>query len=99
MLAREIEGARGRVDVDTARGASGQRGDGERARVGEEVEDGLAAGERAQAGAVVALVEKEAGLLAPGDVGEKVQAVLEKGDAGPLTPPLSRRERVALIAG
>ena len=41
-------------------------------------------GERAQAGAVVALVEKEARLLARADVGEQAEAVLEEGHPGEL---------------
>src|SRR5205823_6327284 len=77
--AGRFDGRRGDVDVlDEGRAARGGV-DAEGAAVGEEVEHAPAVCLRPSEGAVVALVEEEAGLLAGGDVDVEAEAVLENG--------------------
>src|SRR5215831_10940713 len=64
------------IDVDGARRSSRQRGDREGAGIGEEVQDGSSLRERLQAAPIVSLIEKEASLLAEGDIGDQIEIVL-----------------------
>src|SRR5207247_3230799 len=64
------------------RRAPRRRVDAERAAVGEEVEDAAATRTGAGEGAVVALVEEEAGLLPRRHIDVEAEAVLEDGRGG-----------------
>src|ERR1051326_5689659 len=77
VFPRRFDGRRGDVDVLHERRAARRRVDAERAAVREEVEHAPSARVRAGEGAVVALIEEEAGLLSGGNVDVKAKAVLE----------------------
>jgi len=77
LAGKREPGLRG-FDVDGAARTAGERRDREGPRVSEKVEDRPAAGTRSKTGAVVPLIQVEAGLLAGGDVGEKSETVLEE---------------------
>ena len=79
VLGGERQRFGGRVDVDGPRRSSGERRHRKGAGVGEEIQHRPASCDGPQPGAVVALVEEEAGLLTRVDVGEEAQPVLEKG--------------------
>jgi hypothetical protein len=74
------EGVWGDVEVGHRAGPAAGGVDGETAGEAEHVEDIAAAGEGADAAAVVALVEEEAGFLALDDVGFEAEAVFEEDD-------------------
>ena len=80
---RRRDGERARVDGQHGVRAAGGRVDGEPAGAAEDVEHAGAAGERADAAAVVALVEEVPGLLAANDVGLEREPRLEERH-GPL---------------
>ena len=84
MLARERQSGLRRIHVDGPARPSRQSRDGKGARVGKEVEHGPAAGERAEAGAVVTLVQEKSGFLTARDVGEKAEAVFDERREGKL---------------
>src|SRR6185295_7215877 len=95
LHASQSQGAFGRVDVDGAPRSAGERGNGKGPRIRKQVEHGPFARAGAKAGAVVPLVQVEAGLLARGHVGGKAKSILEEsgGERGRI--PRSRSEPVS----
>ena len=77
VLARDLDRARGDVDVRDRGRAARRRVHAERAAVGEEIEHALPARERAREAPVLALVEEEPGLLPLGGIDAKPQARFE----------------------